>query len=425
MRKITFAIAGMGNRGTKYASKQFKFPDEMEVVAIADRRRKRLDAANKYLHLPESMIFDSAEEMIAQPKLADVMVIATQDAQHKAHALAALKKGYDLLLEKPISNSPEDCMSIALEAKKAGRRVIVCHVLRYTVFYQEIKKIIDSGVLGKIESVEMAEHVGYYHIAHSYVRGNWHKASASSPMILAKCCHDMDLILWLTGKKCLKVNSFGSLDHFRRENCPPGAPERCTDGCPAKCPFNAVDFYISRIPGWPANVLDPEPTKENIMDALRTTDYGRCVYRMDNDVVDHQTVQMLLEDGVTVSFQMLGFTADMTRTIRLFGTEGELWGDFRSLDLHWQRFGEEAVNVDLASRGLETDGHGGGDARLVYDVIRFLRGDSFDTSSITSVDRSVESHYVAFAAEESRVKGGELILMDDFIKNRVENKAKA
>ena len=417
MKKITFAIAGMGNRGTQYASKQLLFPEEMEVVAMADNRRIRLDAANKYLHLPEDRIFSSAEELFAQPKLADIMVIATQDAQHKAHALAALEKGYDLLLEKPVSNKLSDCKEIADAANKAGRRVIVCHVLRYTVFYQEIKKIIDSGVLGKIESVAMAEHVGYYHIAHSYVRGNWHKESASSPMILAKCCHDMDLILWLTGKKCLKVNSFGSLDFFKKENCPEGATDRCMDGCPVKCPFNAVNFYLERIPGWPSNILNPEPTEENILEALRTTDYGRCVYKMDNDVVDHQTVQLLLEDGVTVTFQMNGFNNKQSRTIRLYGTEGELWGDMKELDLHWRRYREEQHDVDFESvKGATVGGHGGGDTRMIYDVIRLFRGDDFDTSSITSIDRSVESHYVAFAAEESRVKGGELVSMDEFIK---------
>ena len=419
MKKITFAIAGMGNRGSRYASKQELFPDQMEVVAIADNRRIRLDAANKVLRLPEERLFASAEDMIAQPKMADIMIIATQDAQHRGHALAALEKGYDLVLEKPIANDFASCYEIAEAARRLGRRVIVCHVLRYTIFYQEIKKIIDSGVLGKIESVDMAEHVGYYHIAHSYVRGNWHKEADSSPMILAKCCHDMDLILWLTGKKCLKVNSFGSLDYFKKENCPTGAPDRCTDGCPVKCPFNAVDFYLSRIPGWPTDILNPEPTEENILEALRTTNYGRCVYKMDNDVVDHQTVQMLLEDGVTVTFQMNGFNEIQTRKIRLYGTEGILWGDMKSLDLHWQRYREEEHTVDLQSRAEETKGgHGGGDTRMIRDVLRLYRGEDFDTSSITSIDRSVESHYVAFAAEESRVKGGELVCMDEFVKNR-------
>lgn len=416
MKKITFAIAGMGNRGMVYANRLLRFSEEAEITAIADNRRIRLDAANKFLNLPQDRIFSSAEELFAQPKLADIMIVTTQDAQHKAHALAAMERGYDLLLEKPVSNRLEDCFEIAENAKRLGRTVIVCHVLRYTVFYQEIKKLLDSGVIGKIESVAAAEHVAYYHIAHSYVRGNWHKEAASSPMILAKCCHDMDLLLWLTGKKCLKVNSFGSLDYFTKEHCPEGATERCAD-CPVEgCPFNAVKFYLSRIPGWPSSVLNPEPTEENILEALATTDYGRCVYQMDNDVVDHQTVQMLLEDGVTVTFQMNGFNQQQTRTIHVYGTEGELWGDLKSLDLHWCRFGEEPHDMDLQSRNLETAGHGGGDTRLIQDVLRYFRGDDFDTSSITSIDRSVESHYVAFAAEKSRVEGGELVTMDEFIR---------
>jgi len=207
MKKITFAILGMGNRGTAYAAKQLKYPEEMEVVAMADKRRIRLDAANKYLHLPENCLYDSAEAILSQPKLADVMVIATQDAQHKEHALRAMEIGYDLLLEKPISNKLEDITVIAKAAEKLGRKVFVCHVLRYTVFYQQIKKLIEQGVIGKVESVEAAEHVGCHHYAHSFVRGNWHNEAASSPMILAKCCHDMDIVLWLTGKNCLKVNS--------------------------------------------------------------------------------------------------------------------------------------------------------------------------------------------------------------------------
>jgi len=415
MKKITFAILGMGNRGTAYAAKQLKYPEEMEVVAMADKRRIRLDAANKYLHLPENCLYDSAEAILSQPKLADVMVIATQDAQHKEHALRAMEIGYDLLLEKPISNKLEDITVIAKAAEKLGRKVFVCHVLRYTVFYQQIKKLIEQGVIGKVESVEAAEHVGCHHYAHSFVRGNWHNEAASSPMILAKCCHDMDIVLWLTGKNCLKVNSFGSLDYFKAENCPAEATERCVD-CPLPCPFHANRYYASRVPGWPTNILHPEPTQENITEVLAATNYGKCVFKMDNDVVDHQTVHMLLEDGVTVTFQMLGFTNRQTRTIRIVGTEGELWGDFKDNKLYYQRFCEDVQSIDLKALCDDFTGHGGGDARLVYDVVRYLRGDEFDTSSMTVIDRSVESHYLAFAAEKSRVLGGELLKMDDFKK---------
>ena len=413
MKPITFAIMGMGNRGTAYAAKALKYPDEMKITAMADTRRVRLDAANKYLHLPEESLFDSAEALLAQPRLADIMVVATQDAQHRDHALKAMELGYDLLLEKPISNKLDACIELTKAAERMGRKVFICHVLRYTVFYQQIKRLIDEGIVGQVQTIEAAEHVGVHHYAHSYVRGNWHREETSSPMILAKCCHDMDILTWLVGKKCKKVTSFGSLRHFRAENCPAGATERCAD-CPLDCPLHANRYYLSRIPGWPSNILHPEPTEENITGILATADYGRCVYKMDNDVVDHQVVSMLLEDDITVTFQMSGFTNRQTRTIRVMGTKGEIWGDFREKELYFQRFGEAAQKVDLESLCDDFTGHGGGDARIVYDVIRYMRGDVFDTSSMTTIDRSAQSHILAFAAEESRVLGGKLIEMDTF-----------
>lgn len=413
MKKVTFAVLGMGNRGTVYAGMQLRFPEWMEVTAMADTRPLRLEAANKYLHLPEDRLFSGAEELLSKPRLADVMVIATQDAQHREHALKAMELGYDLLLEKPISNKPEEVADIAEAARRLNRTVIICHVLRYTVFYRQIKKLLDEGRIGKIQSIEAAERVSYYHYAHSYVRGNWHREADSSPMILAKCSHDMDILAWLAGEKCTKLTSFGSLQHYRKENMPEGAAERC-EQCTLDCPFHAPRFYLSRIPGWPANILHPEPTEENIMQVLRETDYGRCVYRMDNDVVDHQTVNMLLGDHVTASFQMTGFSNVDSRTIRIVGTEGELMGDFRSRMLCWQRFGEEIQTIDLNALTDNFTGHGGGDAGLMKDVIQYFRGDEFDRTAVTFIEPSAESHYMAFAAEESRKNGGELIDMEEY-----------
>lgn len=415
MQKITFAILGMGNRGTRYASMQLKYPEEMEVTAIADNRRSRMDAANKYLKLPEDRLFDGADAILAAPKMAQIMIIATQDAQHRDHAIRAMEAGYDLLLEKPISNKLEDIVVIAEAAKRLGRKVIVCHVLRYTAFYQEAKRLVDEGAIGRVRSVEAAEHVAYYHYAHSYVRGNWHKTADSSPMILAKCSHDMDILRWLTGKRCRKISSVGQLSYFNKENCPAGATPRCAD-CKVDCIYNANKFYVSRIPGWPANVLQAEPTEENILQTLRDTNYGRCVFQMENDVVDHQTVQMEMEDGVTVTFQMIGFTNNMTRTLRIFGTEGEIWGDFHERELYVQRFGGEKQKIDLEAICTDFAGHGGGDSRMVYDVIRVYRGDDFDASAVTYLEPSTESHYMAFAAEESRLAGGAVVDMAEFEK---------
>ena len=397
MKKVTFAFLGMGNRGYNYASKQLRFPEEMEVTAMADLNRERLLVANQLFGLPEDRLFDSAGALLAQPKLADILVVATQDQQHYGHA-------------------------IARTAKRLGRRVLVCHLLRYTVFYKEVRRLINEGIIGTVQSVEASENVGYYHHAHSYVRGNWHNFKTSSPMILAKCSHDMDILQWITGKKCLKLNSFGSLSYFTAANAPEGSAERCLDCGIKDCPFNAVEYYIPRIgKSIHPRVLHPNPTTENVLQALRTSDYGRCVFRMDNDVVDHQTVNMLLEDGVTVTFQMVAFSNLFTRGLRVMGSEGELWGNFKKPELYYQRWGKEAVKIDLEALCDDFSGHGGGDAGMIHDVIRLYRGDDFDTSSITYLDTSAESHYMAFAAETSRLAGGRLVDLQQYIADLEHN----
>ena len=417
MKKVTFAILGMGDRGTVYAAKILRFPEQAEITAMADLRQEQLERANKYLNLPQERIFHSAEDLLAQPKLADIMVIATQDQQHCQHAIAAMEAGYDLLLEKPIANRLEDVVKIAKTAKRLGRRVLVCHVLRYTVFYKQIRQLINDGVIGTVQSVEASESVGYFHQAHSFVRGNWHNTEKSSPMILAKCCHDMDILQWVIGKKCLKLNSFGSLGHFNKDHAPKGSADRC-DHCKVEnCPYHAPTFYLGRMPGWPANILCPEPTEEKVLQALRDTDYGRCVYSMDNDVVDHQTVNMLMEDGITVTFQMNAFTNIQTRSIRIMGSKGELWGNFKKKELFFQCWGSEPVQIDLFALCQDFTGHGGGDEGIILDTIRLYRGEDFDTSSVTYLEDSIASHYMAFAAEKSRVEGGQLINMDAFIEN--------
>lgn len=415
MKKVTFAIMGLGNRGGVYARQLQQFPDQMEVTAIADTRQSCLDTANSYLQLPPDRLFQSAEALLEQPKLADVMIVATQDAQHKEHAVRAMALGYDLLLEKPISNQPEEVKQITQMAMQLGRKVVVAHAMRYTPFYRKVKALLDEGAVGRILNVEAAEFVSCYHMAHAYVRGNWRRKDESSPIILAKCSHDMDLILWLTGKKCLSVSSVGSLDYFTKDNMPAGAPERCADGCPAEdCPYHAQRFYLSRVPGWPTNNMHPAPTQENIREILDTTRYGICVFRQDNDVVDHQQVLLQLEDNVTVSFSVNALHTRSTRTIRIGGTAGELWGDLSEKKLHLQKHGQSVEIFDLTDE-FAGSGHQGGDAGLVTDMLEYFGGNT-NMPSITTIDRSAESHYVAFAAEQSRLLGGERIDMKEFMK---------
>lgn len=421
MKPITVAIAGCGSRGLDtYAACQARFPHKMKVVAAADIRPEKLEQIKAVCGLTDEQCYASAEEMFAAGKLADVMFICTQDRQHYGHAMAALELGYHLLLEKPFSVTKEHCKEIERTATERGLRVIVCHVLRYTVFYQKIRELVKAGKVGEIVSIQASEQVGYWHQAHSFVRGNWGVKEESAPMLLAKCCHDMDMLLWMTGKRCKRVSSFGSLRHFKPEFAPEGAAARCTDGCPAAdtCPYNAERFYMGKIregnTGWPVNILTTQHDEAGVMRALREGPYGRCVYACGADVVDHQVVNLELEDGVTISFSMCGFSKYNQRFIRIMGTHGEIVGTPEENTIRVMPFvGEEEV-IDVRTLTNDFSGHMGGDARMLEEYMDLLMGVSEGSESLTSVQSSLESHLVALAGEESRLRGGEVIDMDTF-----------
>lgn len=409
---ITFAIAGFGDRGSTYASMQKLFPDRMKVVAVADINPEKVQKAKELYGIKDELCFTSAEEMLAQDKLADVMVVSTMDRQHVNHAIPALEKGYNILMEKPISPDLQECKRIIEVAKHCPGKIIVCHVLRYTTFYNTLKSILDSKKIGDVVSVCANENVGYWHQAHSFVRGNWGNAESSSPMILQKCCHDMDILLWLTGKHCLRVSSFGALSHFNAEHAPAGAPLRCTDGCPAgdTCPYNAERYYMGKLRagqlGWPLNVVASCPDENSVMAALREGPYGRCVHHCDNDVVDHQVVNLELEGGLTVNFTMSAFTAHGGREIRVMGTQGEIFGDLSGNLLRVMRFEQPDEVIDLGKLNEEFSGHGGGDAHLLDAFLHLIAQDAPIAKGITDISDSVESHLVAYAAECSRLRGG-------------------
>lgn len=412
---LTVALAGCGARGhDTYGMIMAEMKDKVRIVAAADPRPERLQATKEAWGIPDELCFASAEEMVSQPKLADAMIIATPDQCHYLHAKAALNQGYHLLLEKPISPTAEQCQDLAWIAVEKGLKVVICHVLRYTVFYQKIKEIIDSGILGEIMSIQANEQVCYWHQAHSFVRGNWGNSKTSSPMILAKCCHDMDILLWLTGKHCKAVSSMGSLSHFKVEHAPEGAPNRCIDGCPAgdTCPYNAVTYYMGELDkgntGWPCNVLTVTPTRESITEALKSGPYGRCVYRCDNNVVDHQVVNMEMEGGMTISFTMSAFTAHGGRCIRVMGTRGEIVADSKKNTIIVMPFGGEDEVIDVTRLATDFSGHGGGDKILIQEFVELLlHGTS--TPTLTSIEDSVESHLVALGAEQSRLQQGNTV----------------
>lgn len=418
MKKLTIGFIGLGNRGKDAYLPEFaKFQNQVEIVAVADPdEAKRKDVARQY-GIPENRCFTSGEELLKQPKMADALCIATMDQLHVAQAIPALEKGYDLLLEKPVSPSLAECRAIQEVAHRTGRRVVVCHVLRYTPFYKKVKELLERDAIGQVISIQAIENVGYWHQAHSFVRGNWCNSGSSSPMILQKCCHDMDLYLWLGGKTSKRVSSFGSNYYFNAEHAPKGSAKRCMDGCEAKeqCPFDAEKIYIQHPKigiangntSWPNEVLALHPTVENIYEAIQNGPYGRCVFACENNVVDHQVVNVEMTDGSTLNFTMCGLTEQNTRFAKFMGTKGELVADLSAKSITVHPFGQAEQIVEVQTEG----GHGGGDAGIVAEFIDLMLGKP-TSSSLTSLDVSLESHYIALAAEKSRCEDGNCIDLD-------------
>lgn len=424
-RPVTFAVCGFGIRGMEaYSSYQKTHPDEMSIAAVADPDPARRAIAQQEYGVPAARCYETAEALLQQPRLADVLIVATQDRQHVEQAIPAMEKGYHLVLEKPISPSLRECIALREKAHETNRAVIVCHVLRYTQFYGTVKQLLAEGAIGRIEAIEAAENVAYWHYAHSYVRGNWRRTDAASPMILAKSCHDMDILRWLVGAPCKRVSSYGGLDWFKPENAPRGAAKRCLDGCKAKdsCPYDAEKIYLHNEKSgygcgnreWPLTALCADPTPEKLYQALRTGAYGRCVYHCDNDVVDHQTVNMEFEGGATAVFTMSAFTGRCYRTLKIMGTMGELEGNMDTNTLVLRRFGEPDRAIGLDPITDRFAGHGGGDAKMMKYVCSLFRDGEPEGEALTNVDASVDSHIMALAAEASRLAGGASIELDRF-----------
>ena len=412
MKKLTAVVVGYGGRGAAYAKYAIDHPEELEVVGVAEPNPMRRATAAQRHNIPQAQQYATWQELAAKPKMADFAILCTQDNMHYEPALALIEKGYHLLLEKPMAPTPQECKAITEAAERKGVKIVVCHVLRFTPFWRTIKHIIDTGRLGKIMSITASENVGHIHQSHSYVRGPWRNTAESSCMIMAKCCHDMDILQWLIGEKCTYVQSFGRLSHFRKENQPAGAPGRCSDGCPHAdtCHYNAVKLYTdpaSELWGWgrrAAAATVDEPTQEQVWDALLTGPYGRCVYACDNDVVDHQVVNLEYEDGCTVSFTMTAFNKG-GRSVRIYGTEGELISsrDQSTLELYsfatdtWETIPISEYGNDISS------GHGGGDTGIMIDTLSLLRGET-PSNSVCDVRTSYENHITGFAAEQARLE---------------------
>ena len=358
--------------------------------------------------LGASRCFADWKDAIGTP--ADAAIIATDDMTHAEPAIAALDAGYHVLLEKPIAPTFEDCERVvraAEAAEAAGRILQIAHVLRYSRFYRRVDEILRSGRIGRVLSVDMKEHVAHWHMTHSYVRGKFRNTSVAAPILLAKCCHDLDLLTWLVGRPALRVSSFANLAHFRAENAPAGAPERCTDGCPvqADCPHDAEAFYLGAddrlARNWPWSDVSADPSREARGAALKAGRYGRCVFHCDNDVPDHQVVQFEFEGGTLATFTLQGHATHETRTLRVSGSLGELRGTLAQGRLELTRHGSLATErIDVGGSSV---GHFGGDEGLLEHFTDVVSREAVD-EVVTSGRVSLESHRLGFAAERSRLE---------------------
>ncbi|MCY9693567.1 Gfo/Idh/MocA family protein [Paenibacillus alginolyticus] len=412
-QRIKAVIIGAGNRSLIYASYALQHPDELQIVGVVEPNLERRQLTSERFGISPENCFASVEELVVHPQLADAAINGTMDQFHLETTLPLLKAGYDVLLEKPIGVSEMEVFELYEAAKSYNRTVMICHVMRYAPFYLEIRKQIESGIIGDIIAIQTEENVSYHHMATSFVRGKWNSiANCDSSMLLAKCCHDLDMISWMKGSiRPKKVSSFGGLFQFREEKAPEGSGTRCLVDCPieATCTYSAKKMYMEQELwgnyAWDNMHLGIIPTHEEKIESLRTSNpYGRCVWRCDNDVVDHQTVIIEFEDGSTASHNLTGATSKPCRTIHITGTKGEISGtmedgyflvrqpDTRSGHV----YKEERIELNVAA-----DMHGGGDLRLVADFVRTLRGEKPSLSS-TALEKSIYGHQIGFAAERAR-----------------------
>jgi predicted dehydrogenase len=412
-------VIGAGSRGQGYTNIMHKTPEMFKVVGVAEPIADRRDFIKEKHGIADEYCFDTWEKILDVPKFADVAIISTMDRMHTEPAIKAMELGYDLLLEKPAAPTPEECNLINQKAKEYGRKVMVCHVLRYTPFFRTLKKLLKDGVVGDVVNIEHIEGVGNAHQSHSFVRGNWGNQDKSSFMLLQKCCHDIDILQWLLDKDCKKIQSFGSTMHFRKENAPEGSPDYCIEGCPASetCLYDAMKlYYDAKGNSWfrGAATLKPgsEATDYDVLKALRTTQYGKCVYKCDNNVVDHQTVNMEFDGGILISMTMSAF-ASGGRRIRVMGTKGDLVANMslpadKAFELFTFGAGlgagkREVLDIDYSNVGDSIlGGHGGGDAGIIVDLYKYLEGE-IDASEVSEIEVSAKNHLIVFAAEESRL----------------------
>jgi predicted dehydrogenase len=412
MEPVKALLLGAGSRG-RFAFGQYAKmnPAMLQIAALAEPDPSKRKIMQEEHNIPSQYVYADWEEAFKNFPPVSAVIIAMQDNMHFAPILKAIKQDVHIICEKPIVPTLDECHTIEKSASNFNKVIMIAHVLKYTLFFSSIKELLSGGRIGKLTGIDLIENVGHIHISHSFVRGNWRKTPESAPMILAKSCHDMDMLAWLADSPCESLSSYGKLNYFKPENAPTGAPDRCLDGCPAidSCPYHVEKIYLGTYTDWPVNVISNDLSIEGRIKALKEGPYGRCVFHCDNNVVDHQAVLLNFANGVTANFTMSGFTMKTHRSIKLFGTTGEISGDME---------GNTIVVKDFVSGNTETiavakavGGHAGGDPGFITDFVRMIHGSGGEGRN--TLKKSFESHYMAFAAERSRLEGGRMIKLSE------------
>ena len=399
-KQVSIVAIGAGNRTNKYLEYVKQHPDNAKLVGVVELNEIRRNKIAEKFCLEPSACFTDYHDFFRSSLKVDAVMICTPENMHYEPCMMAIEAGYHVLLEKPIAQTPEECIAIGEAARRKNLIVTVCHVLRYHPYFIKLKELACSGELGNIISINHRTAVGVDRAAHSFVRGPWRKESETNPMLISKCCHDIDFLLWLTKTRCRKLTSFGSLRWFKSTNAPEGSAHRCIDcQVESQCPFSAVDLYRIRR-DWIANFDVPQGKNidEVIEEELEQGLYGRCIYHCDNDVVDHQIVSMEMESEVTINFSMDIFTLEDHRATQICLTEGEIEGDETQIKVRRFRGGEETIYdfSDIKHKPF----HAGADLDLMADFIEAIQTEGKYLR--TSIDLSVESHCICFEAERSR-----------------------
>lgn len=412
MKTIKLAVIGCGNRGKVYAGYSLTHPDAARVCYACDSSRDRLEAFAAMFSLSPNRLYADASNMLEVMEDIDLVIVSTNDDTHFAIASEVLKHKHHCLLEKPMSPQAWECVELVRLAEQNGVSLILGHVLRYTPVFSTIHQLVHTEhAIGDLVAIHHSENVSIDHLVHSYVRGNFRNLS---PIILAKSCHDLDILCWLIGKRCKKVSSFGHLDFFTKEHAPEGSAYRCLDcSVESACPFSAVKRYLGPDIGWPTCMISVDTSLEARKRALRETRYGVCAFHSDNTVANHQVVNLEYEDRITVSFVLSGFNTVETREIRLMGTKGDIFANMEENYIRVRTFGSKEDRVIRPA--VYGGSHSGGDVLLMQDVVTRLQNNDMHQAR-TQASLSLESHLIAFAAEHARASDT-VVQLEDFTRS--------